>query len=176
MNEFNEQAKSATFLPRSTGQRTATAGLLALILLVGACIHGQFSDADRIDSTQDPVSSHRSSGKLHSRPLVERDGQRLLWAFGKPDSPDAEWFDVTGSKIDPMRFQFGIGKDSIPAIDKPQFVNANDPRLREAGIYDRTPVIGYVNNGDARAYPLSILNRHELVNDTVGGKPVTVGW
>ena len=37
-------------------------------------------------------------------------------------------------------------------------------------------VIGYVGNGDARAYPASLLDHHELVNDRIGGKPVTVGW
>ena len=37
-------------------------------------------------------------------------------------------------------------------------------------------VLGYANAGEARAYPIRLLNGHELVNDTVGGKPVTVGW
>ena len=38
------------------------------------------------------------------------------------------------------------------------------------------PVIGLVVNGDARAYPLKILIWHEIVNDTVGGVPVTVTY
>jgi len=29
-------------------------------------------------------------------------------------------------------------------------------------------------NGDARAYPLQILIWHEIVNDVVGGEPVSV--
>lgn len=29
-------------------------------------------------------------------------------------------------------------------------------------------------SGDARAFPLSILMWHEIVNDTIGGEPVTV--
>jgi hypothetical protein len=32
----------------------------------------------------------------------------------------------------------------------------------------------FEQNGDARAYPLAILIWHEIVNDVVGGKPVTV--
>jgi hypothetical protein len=36
-------------------------------------------------------------------------------------------------------------------------------------------VLGYRHKGEAKAYPLAIMNRHELVNDVVGGKPVTVG-
>ena len=33
-------------------------------------------------------------------------------------------------------------------------------------------VIGVALGGEARAYPLRILNWHEIVNDTVGGEPV----
>ena len=67
-------------------------------------------------------------------------------------------------------------QEALPSIDSPQFLDAEDPRLGDAGIDDATRIIGFVHAGDARAYPLDILDRHELVNDTVGGKPVTVGW
>jgi hypothetical protein len=36
------------------------------------------------------------------------------------------------------------------------------------------PVILFENDGDARAYPLQILTWHEIVNDEVGGLPVSV--
>ena len=36
------------------------------------------------------------------------------------------------------------------------------------------PVILFENAGDARAYPLQILTWHEIVNDEVGGLPVSV--
>ncbi len=105
------------------------------------------------------------------------DGRQLLWASGPRDIATGEWFDVTDSPLDPDGYQYGIGKDSIPAIDRPAFV-AIDARekLREHGIRDETVVIGYAHNREAKAYPISIMNRHELVNDQVGGKPVTVGW
>jgi hypothetical protein len=37
-------------------------------------------------------------------------------------------------------------------------------------------VIGVVINGDARAYPLSTLSAHEIVDDDIGGQPVAVTW
>jgi hypothetical protein len=37
-------------------------------------------------------------------------------------------------------------------------------------------VAGIVVNGEARAYPLAILNAHEVVNDVVGGVPVAVTY
>jgi len=66
----------------------------------------------------------------------------------------------------------GPPKDGIPSIDAPQFVP-----VAEAGDLAATePVIGLVVAGDARAYPLRILIWHEIVNDTVGGVPVTVTY
>lgn len=66
----------------------------------------------------------------------------------------------------------GPPKDGIPSIDEPRFV-----ALGEAtGMSDTEPVIGLVVDGDARAYPLTILMWHEIVNDTVGGVPVTVTY
>jgi hypothetical protein len=37
-------------------------------------------------------------------------------------------------------------------------------------------VLGVALNGEAKAYPLRILNWHELVNDSVGERPVLVTW
>ena len=69
-----------------------------------------------------------------------------------------------------------MGNDTTPASDKGVFLAANDPRLLEYAINDDSVVLGYVHNGQARAYPIGLLIGRELVNDTVGGKPVTVGW
>jgi hypothetical protein len=66
----------------------------------------------------------------------------------------------------------GPPKDGIPSIDKPKFV----PLADVTGLSDTEPVIGLEINGDARAYPLQILIWHEIVNDTVGGTPVTVTY
>lgn len=37
---------------------------------------------------------------------------------------------------------------------------------------DHEPVFGVSINGDQRAYPLRILDWHEMANDVVGGRPV----
>ena len=66
-----------------------------------------------------------------------------------------------------------LGKDGIPAILDPEFVSA-----QAAGdqMLPNERVIGVSINGDHRAYPLNLLSRHEIVNDTVGGAPVAVTW
>ncbi|HWH37479.1 MAG TPA: DUF3179 domain-containing protein [Candidatus Limnocylindrales bacterium] len=65
----------------------------------------------------------------------------------------------------------GPGKDGIPAIDEPRFEPIEDARSWQD---ERAPVIALEVNGEARAYPLSILMWHEIVNDTLGGVPVVV--
>jgi len=67
-----------------------------------------------------------------------------------------------------------IGKDRIPAIDRPKFVTV--PELSPASLPDSEPVISFVIGDDARAYPLRILTWHEIVNDVVSGVPVAVTY
>lgn len=69
-------------------------------------------------------------------------------------------------------FSGGPPKDGIPAIDKPEF----KPIAEITAIADNAPVIGLTVNGEARAYPLSVLMWHEIVNDTFAGTPVTVTY
>ena len=65
----------------------------------------------------------------------------------------------------------GPPKDGIPSIDHPQFdTGATTP-------FDlKHTVIGVIVNGEAKAYPFGIMNWHEIVNDTVGGKNLTVSY
>jgi hypothetical protein len=65
----------------------------------------------------------------------------------------------------------GPPKDGIPALDNPRFetVAQADGWLR-----DREPVVAFIHDGDARAYPYRIMIQHEIVNDVVGGLPVAI--
>ena len=66
-----------------------------------------------------------------------------------------------------------LGKDGIPSIDNPRFVG---PGEADQQMLSNERVLGVSINGDHRAYPLNMLSRHEIVNDTVGGVPVAVTW
>lgn len=65
----------------------------------------------------------------------------------------------------------GPPKDGIPSIDSPQFVTAEKASLKPG---DR--VLGIFENGIAKAYPIKILNFHEIVNDKIGEKPIVVTY
>ena len=66
-----------------------------------------------------------------------------------------------------------VPKDAIPAILYPAFVTAEQAREQFPA---RETVLGVSINGDHRAYFVSQLSSHEIVNDVVGGVPVAVTW
>ena len=64
-----------------------------------------------------------------------------------------------------------LPRGRIAAIDEPQFVSAE-----EAEISDDAWIFGVVIDGEARAYSLNLLNHHEVVNDTLAGRPIAAVW
>ncbi len=67
----------------------------------------------------------------------------------------------------------GPPRDGIPAVDNPQFIAA----ASETRLSGREPVITLELPGTrARAYPLRYLIWHEIVNDVVDGRPLTVTY
>ena len=66
----------------------------------------------------------------------------------------------------------GVPLDGIPAIDDPQAVLADTARFMR----DTDTVFGVRIGGEHRAYPVKVLGWHELLNDTVGGQPITLSF
>ncbi len=102
-------------------------------------------------------------------------GMRSAGADG-PSHWKHEWPQTDFSKVTiPLsEVRSVIGKDRIPAIDKPKFVPVRE--VSAANLPDGEPVISFVIGDDARAYPLRILTWHEIVNDVVNGIPVAVTY
>lgn len=89
-----------------------------------------------------------------------------------PDPAEFNGFDVAGASVPAAAIlRGGPAKDGIPAIDRPKFVRADQARL---AAQDR--VLGIALDGIVRAYPVRILNWHELVNDRFGERPVVVSY
>lgn len=65
----------------------------------------------------------------------------------------------------------GVGRDGIPPIDNPAF---DDFATADLWLEPASPVIAVEIDGTARAYPLAILTRHEIANDTIGETPIAV--
>ena len=67
----------------------------------------------------------------------------------------------------------GVARDQIPPIDDPVFVSIAEA---EKLIAPTEPVIALEVDGERRAYPLAIMIWHEIVNDTIAGRPVAVTY
>ena len=78
--------------------------------------------------------------------------------YGKNEIVDKDYSDLEIITLLPP--------DAIPAIDDPKFLSANEADEEYA---PEELILGVEYNGDARAYSISHLSRHEIVNDTVGG-------
>ena len=75
----------------------------------------------------------------------------------------------------------GNPRDFLPSLDRPSTLRGSEvlrwnSEHRRKLVVSNDRVAGIVVNGEARAYPLSILNAHEVVNDVVGGVPVAVTY
>lgn len=116
------------------------------------------------------------------------------WLGAHPDVPSAPGFaswkgDLYARRVDPAMKRFldsrrpstirveliqwgGVKVDGIPALQ-------NSPLIRaKAATYltPQEPVFGVQIKGDVRAYPLRILDWHEMANDVVGGVPVSLAY
>jgi hypothetical protein len=67
----------------------------------------------------------------------------------------------------------GPPKDGIPAIDRPTFVSVDDA---DRWLGDLEPIVVFAHDGEVRGYPWQILIWHEIVNDVVGGLPVSITY
>lgn len=90
----------------------------------------------------------------------------LMSAFAQPVlAAPFNGFDLDDSLIDKSRILAGgPPRDGIPAIDQPHFVAPD----KAAFLRPNDRILGIAINGVSKAYPIKILNWHEIVNDSIG--------
>jgi hypothetical protein len=126
------------------------AALALTVLVVAAC-----SDDDDL-SRRD--GSGRGGGPTDV-PRVDKSGWET--DFSKHSVPLSE-------------FQSGgPPRDGIPPVDEPKPTLQQDA---DEWLADREPVLAVEVGDQVRAYPLQILVWHEIVNDTLGGRPIAVTY
>ncbi len=101
--------------------------------------------------------------------VKESDGR--LWLYGGDE--DGQAFDVTEFRLDPGKLNFGLGREAFHALVKPEF---GHPGESGVSVHDGTRILAVVINGEAKAYPIDLLRGHEVVNDTVGGRPIFAAY
>jgi len=73
-------------------------------------------------------------------------------------------------KLDKIRSS--LPRDGIPSIDNPKFAIASEADF----VFDENIVVGVNYGNESKAYPLFILTWHEIVNDEIGGLPISVTY
>ncbi len=66
----------------------------------------------------------------------------------------------------------GVPVDGIPALINPLLIEGSEAAYLEP----EEQVFGVEINGDVRAYPLRIMDWHEMFNDVIGGVPVSLAY
>ncbi len=74
----------------------------------------------------------------------------------------------------PERFQFGLGPNAIPPIIGPEMISQGEPGY--PGDTDAFLTLGTSLNDQPRGYKLSILSRHEIVDEVFGDAHVAVAY
>ncbi|MGH8944992.1 MAG: DUF3179 domain-containing protein, partial [Acidimicrobiia bacterium] len=147
--------------------RSAWPALIALGLMLTAC--------GAAEQTSDATTSTIRTPPTTATPAPPTTGDTSIPPRLQPMA-DRWKTDFSNSLIDLDELLVGIPasdpRDLIPPIDDPSF----DPVEETDWIEDREPGVLLELNDDARFYPLSILTRHEIVNDTVGDIPVAVTY
>jgi hypothetical protein len=118
----------------------------------------------------DPAIStaHRPKDWVH-----DEGDSTFIWAGWIPNVGHG-WFRVGKGelKLDQLHGAGPLGKDGIRAIDYPLTENSRGERWQM--LWSGTPVIGLELGKGEIAYPLLVLKKVEVINDTVGGVPVLV--
>ena len=90
---------------------------------------------------------------------------------GPAELPDGLYDPVRAGEQTPAGFWQLLRRDAILPVYNPTFRSTESTEWPA-----ETLVIGVELNGEAKAYPVSFLNRREMVIDWIGGSPVLVTW
>ncbi len=145
--ELNMIAKTNSFPDRyATGKQRAV--LLLVVVVYSVWLPG-------VLAAEPPINQHEATAF------------KLIQFRGGPS------FDLRNAIIPVREIRSGgPPKDGIPALTNPPAISVQ----QAAYLKESDRVAGVVLGDEARAYPLKILNYHEIVNDHLGAVPIAVTY
>jgi hypothetical protein len=152
--------------------------LSVIVLIMSSCS----ASLDRTSSAEQEINGDLRSQDGQIRPqggeqkedVVENSQKDTYSPTASPlFEQDYGWNETSDRDYSDLEIITLLPPDGIPALNFPNYYS-----IEEAN-QEYTPeelVIGVEFNGDARAYSINLLSRHEIVNDTVGGIHLAVTW
>ena len=103
--------------------------------------------------------------------LLSGESRQSQVSEGPIEVPDDVYDPVRAGEPTPEGYRQLLPRDAILPVYNPTFRSAS-----QIDWTDDTLVIGIERDGEARAYPVSFLNRREMVIDRIAGIPILVTW
>lgn len=158
------------------------AALIAMALVVASCSTTDDTSAEvtspgsvSADSSNDAGAGDSDAGDSDDSPSFDYATVNYdVEAAGSALRGDRRLDAFPPSVVDPNDiFSGGPPPDGIPPIDDPVYAPISEIDFIDD---DSEGVVVVEINGEVKAYPIQILIWHEIVNDEVGGVPVTVTY
>jgi hypothetical protein len=149
--------------------------LALLILLLAGCSTG--NQLKSIEPTYSPKNVNISGGIAFteegkdgpSTPVEDTTPSPAAASFEQNYGPN----EISERDLSELEIVTLLPPDAIPALTNPDYYSVKEANQE---YFPDELVIGVEFNGDARAYAVSLLSSHEIVNDTVGGIRLAVTW
>jgi hypothetical protein len=150
---------------------------LALTLLAAACGDAG-SDSEGTTTTTADTAPGTADNSPDTTAAAEPDSVPAPAVGVLPQGPSAletsSAAEFPPPLVDPEEIiSGGPPPDGIPPIEEPVFLPVVDALER---LDPAEAVVALEIDGDARAYPVQVMIWHEIINDTVGGVPVSVTY
>lgn len=146
------RAAAAVMAARVAGLSVLLLAVLLTLLAAPPAGAEEEAEAPTPEETQEPDSARAEAEEASAGPVKN--------GFDLADSL------VPAEKI----VEGGPRRDQIRSVDEPGFVEPGEATW----VAPENPVLGVEIDGEARVYPVHLLEFHQIVNDEVGGEPVAV--
>ncbi|MEO0570630.1 MAG: DUF3179 domain-containing (seleno)protein [Bacteroidota bacterium] len=106
---------------------------------------------------------------LKNGKFFEKDGNQFLYG----GELEAQHFIINNLELKPEQFHYGIGRERFPALLKPEFETIG---TADKNWPDDARFLVAKKGATVKAYSISDLTRHEVVNDLLEGEPIFAAY
>lgn len=153
-----------------SGDRSRWVLLIGVASLLGFALVVAYARWHGVDWQGRPIERAGTVEGFGKSILIRQwDGRRQLWGGGD----ESQHFDITSFDLDSELLEQGLGREYFSALLEPTFVPLE--ALRHS-LRDEARLLVAEQHDQVKIYPLYLLSRYEVINDTLGDRPVMVAY